>query len=118
MKSFMTFHLVVNKKIIGFALFVAKSIYHFSNLTVNEQFIENWRYSNHISDDLTIIPNDSFQNFVDSCNSVADNTNNYDENEIDLDFPTQINSKYHDIDHFNTINPNPLSSFNIVYIQI
>ena len=84
---------------IGFALFVAKSIYPpVTKLLMNNLLkIVSYKYSNHISNDLTIIPNKSFQNFVDSCNSVADNTNNYDENEIDLDFSAQINSKYHDI---------------------
>ena len=44
--------------------------------------------------------NESFQNFVDSCNSLAAPIDNYDENDIDVDFSAQINSKYHDIEHF------------------
>ena len=92
------------------------------NLTANDFYVENLWSTNQIllfqmTDDLTIIPNESFQSFVDSCNSVIYSVADNDDDAI-IEFSNQIYSKYLDIDHLNKLKPNPLASFNRIHTNL
>ena len=88
----------------------------FYNLNANDLYVENLRLSENISDDISFIPDENFQEFVDNCNSVLNNIENDDREEDD--FLSRINSSYHNIEHINKIKPDPLSSFNIIHTNL
>ena len=89
----------------GYVLFAVLILYN--NLTVNYYYVENLWLTNQITDDLTIIPNESFQSFVDSWNSVIDSVADNDDDAI-AEFSNQIKSEYLDIDHLYKLKPKPL----------
>ena len=63
----------------------------------NELFIENLRLNKNVSEDLNIIPQSQFKEFLDECNNISNNLlENVDNKDLE-DFPNPVNSKYHDI---------------------
>ena len=83
----------------------------FNCMVVNVKYL--W-LTNQITDDLTIIPNESFQSCVDNCNSVIDSVATNDD-DANIELSNQVNSKYLDIDHLIKLKANPLSLFNIIH---
>ena len=84
----------------------------------NDFFIESLKINNTFSNDIEFIPEREFEEFVTECNSISDKLNvNGDINGVN-EFPNPINSMYHDISHFNQINPLPGSSLGILHTNI
>ena len=93
----------------------------FYNLNLNQFNVESLRLSNQISNDLTIIPDENLNNLAINCNLSSDIIN-MDLKLIDksdnIEFITPINSKYHDLDYFNNLNHNRISSLNIIHTNL
>ena len=84
----------------------------------NELFIENLRLNKNVSEDLNIIPQNQFKEFLDECNNISNNLlENVDNKDIE-DFPNPVNSKYQDIHQFNQIKPDPISSLGLIHTNL
>ena len=84
----------------------------------NELFIENLRLNKNVSEDLNIIPQNQFKEFLDECNNIPNNLlENVDNKDLE-DFPNPVNSKYHDIHQFNQIKPDPISSLGLIHTNL
>ena len=84
----------------------------------NELFIENLRLNKNVSEDLNIIPQNQFKEFLDECNNISNNLlENVDNKDLE-DFPNPVNSKYHDIHQFNQIKPDPISSLGLIHTNL
>ena len=85
---------------------------------INDLFIGNFRLTNKVSEDLNIIPQNRFNEFIKECNSVSNNLiESIDNNDLN-DFPNSVNSKYHDIHQFNQIKPDPISSLGLMHTNL
>ena len=80
----------------------------------NEIFIENLRLTKNVSEDLNIIPQNQFKEFLDECNNISKEILENVDNKDLQDFPNPVNSKYHDIHQFNQIKPDPISSLGLI----
>ena len=67
------------------------------------------------SDDLKLYPDDSFNQFIESCETLALNFNDNDEND---DIFNHINSQYYNIHKFNNIKPDLSSSIGFLHTNI
>ena len=81
----------------------------------NDLFLENLRLTKNISQDLNIIPQNRFQEFIHDCNSVSNNLIESFEQECAEVFPNPVKSKYHDIHQFNQIKPDSISSLGLLH---
>ena len=72
------------------------------------------RLTKNVSEDLNIIPQNQFKEFLDECNNISKKILENVDNKDLQDFPNPVNSKYHDIHHFNLIKPDPISSLGLI----
>ena len=84
----------------------------------NELFIENLRLNKNVSEDLNIIPQNQFKEFLNECNNISNNLLENVNNKDLEDFPNPVNSKYHDIHQFNQIKPDPISSLGLIHTNL
>ena len=85
----------------------------------NDLYFESLRLPKDASQDLNIIPQNRFQEFIDDCNPVSNNLiESFDQECADV-FLNPVNSKYHDIHHqFNQTKPDSISSLGLLHINL
>ena len=84
----------------------------------NEIFIENLRLTKNVREDLNIIPQNQFKEFLDECNNIFKKIlENVDKKDLQ-DFPNPVNFKYHGIHQFNQIKPDPISSLGLIQTNL
>ena len=87
----------------------------FNNLSDTHFLLLQNELIDEVSDDLKLYPDESFNHFTETCETL---TINFDDNDVNDDILNHVNSKYYNIHNFNKIKPVRPSSIGFLHTNI